>query len=139
MAHPHSRVNFLNPDGLMDSSVYAFSQLAVVPSGSHLAFVSGQGSGKVDGDYPADFSDQVRLALSNVETALKAIDSGLTAVAKITVLVVNHDQERHQVLIAAIKKAFPHGYPASTLIPVPRLASLGMLVEIEAVAVVAEV
>ena len=138
-AHSGSGLELRNPDGLADPSQYAFSQLAIVPAGAALVFVSGQGSGKIDGAYPTDFAVQVDLVFKNVAAMLNAAGSSLNDVARITVLVVDHDQQRHEILTKALRATFSEDrYPASTLIPVPRLASEGMLIEIDAVGVVSQ-
>ena len=70
---------------------------------------------------------------------LNAAGSSLNDVAKITVLVVDHDHQRHEILTKALRATFSHErYPASTLVPVPWLASEGMLIEIDAVGVVSQ-
>ncbi len=52
----------LNPAGLYDSSPNAYSQVAIVPAGSRLAFVSGQGGDNPDGSFSPDFATQAALA-----------------------------------------------------------------------------
>ena len=133
-------MEFLNPLTLNNPSGYGYSQLAIVPSGRKLVFVAGQGAGKVDGvSYAEDFSTQVDQAFENLRTALSAIGAEPKDVVKITVLSVDHDDEKLQIISAARRNFWPDGKPASTLIPVPRLASAGMLFEIDAVALVPEV
>ena len=57
-------------------------------------------------------------------------------VAKLTVLVVDHTEQRLALFSQAVRSLWPDGAaPACTLIPVPRLALDGMLIEIEATAV----
>ncbi|MNT46771.1 Endoribonuclease L-PSP [compost metagenome] len=74
-------------------------------------------------------------ALDNLTLALAAAGAGLADVAKLTVLVVDHDQDRLGILSAQIGQRWPRGRaPTCTLIPVPRLALDGMLFEIEATA-----
>ena len=68
--------------------------------------------------------------------ALAAAGSQLRHVAKLTVLVVDHNEARLRVLAAAVERAWGDApKPACTLIPVPRLALDGMLFEVEALAV----
>ena len=129
---PSDAFSFSTPDGLPDTSEYAFSQMAVVPPGRRLVFIAGQGAGD-----RGDFGAQVEAALANVETAIRSAGGTLASIAKVTILVVDFDRARHRTLTAALKRAWDGGpYPTSTLIPVPRLAGDGMLVEIEAVGVV---
>jgi enamine deaminase RidA (YjgF/YER057c/UK114 family) len=59
----------------------------------------------------------------------------MSDVAKVTVLIVDHSQEKLHVLGAEFEVAFGGGLkPTCTLIPVPKLALDGMLFEIEAIA-----
>ncbi|MCV6904540.1 MAG: RidA family protein, partial [Achromobacter xylosoxidans] len=100
-----------------------------------LVFAAGQGGENSRGELAPDFLAQVRQALDNVQTALHAAGATLFDVAKLTVLVVDHNQERLALFSNEIKSRWGiHLAPACTLIPVPRLALDGMLVEIEATA-----
>ncbi|HEV7371535.1 RidA family protein [Arenibaculum sp.] len=127
---------FTNPAGLYDASANGYSHVAAVAPGARLVFVAGQGGENGKGELPADFRLQVRQAMDNLRTALAAAGAGPGDVAKLTVLVVGHDEERLHVFGAELERAFGSGAkPACTLIPVPRLALDGMLFEIEATAV----
>ena len=56
---------------------------------------------------------------------------------KLTLLIVEHDQQRLRQWVAEADRAWgTQMKPTCTLIPVPRLALDGMLVEIDAVAAV---
>jgi enamine deaminase RidA (YjgF/YER057c/UK114 family) len=56
---------------------------------------------------------------------------------KITVLSVDHDAEKQQLISAARNQMWSGDrQPTSTLIPVPRLAVEGLLFEIDAVAAI---
>ena len=121
-----------NPDGLYDPSPNAYSHIAVVPEGKRLVFVAGQ-VGKTP---KGDFGTQVRQIFAHIETAMKAAGGELRDVAKLTVLIVDHDSEKHRVLIAEVERAFGVGLkPTCTIIPVPLMAYEGQLVEVEAVGV----
>lgn len=125
-----------NPDGLKDLSDNGYSHLAVVPGGKRLAFIAGQGGASTGGDRSPDFQTQARRALENLRVGAKAAGGDLGAIAKITVLIVDHDIEKLWTFIAEVERAFGDGMkPTSTLIPVPRLAGDDMLIEIDAVAV----
>lgn len=136
MTDPIQRINL--PD-LGDTSDYGFSQIAMASAGSRLAFIAGQGGGKHgDVETADDFATQLTDAFANLRKALTAIDATPDDVIKITILSVEHDMEKLKLISAARKEMWPgDNQPASTLIPVPRLASDGMLFEIDAVAVVA--
>jgi enamine deaminase RidA (YjgF/YER057c/UK114 family) len=127
-------VKLSNPAGLYDSSPNAYSQLAIVPPGRRLVFISGQGGDNPDGSFAPDFATQAASAFRNLGIAVAAAGAGLTDVAKITVLIVDHDMERLRQMQAAQRALFGEHHPAATLIPVPCLALPDMLIEVEAVA-----
>ena len=127
-----------NPTGLYDPAPNGYSHLAVLKPGARLAFIAGQGGENEQGELPADFRAQVRQGLSNLRIALEAAGAGTRDVAKLTVLIVDHSEERLHVLGEELERAFGPGLkPTCTLIPVPRLALDGMLFEVEAVAALA--
>ncbi len=72
----------------------------------------------------------------NIEIALTSKGLKMQNIAKLTTLVVNYDDEKHQVLIEESNRVWPDlKFPVNTLIPVARLALDGMLIEIDATAV----
>lgn len=121
-----------NPDGLYDPSANAYSHIAVAPASGRLVFIAGQ-----VGDTPkGNFETQVRQILVNLQVAIEAAGGGMEAIAKLTVLIVDHDKDKHRVLIEEVERAFgPGPKPTCTIIPVPQMAFEGQLVEIEAVGV----
>lgn len=128
-------VSLINPPGLFDPSNYGFSHVATVPAGTRLVFLAGQGGETANGALSPDFRNQVRQAFSNLKIALAAAGAGTQHVAKQTVLIVNHSEQKLSVFGEELERAFgPGPKPACTLIPVPRLALDGMQFEIEAVA-----
>jgi enamine deaminase RidA (YjgF/YER057c/UK114 family) len=129
----------LNPPGLYDPTANGYSHVARLAAGVRLVFVSGQGGETVGGALEPDFRQQARQALANLSTALAAAGAAGRDIAKLTVLVVDHSEARLAVLGEELAGALGDGpKPACTLVPVPRLALDGMLVEIEAVAAVSD-
>ena len=121
-----------NPKGLYDPSANAYSHLAVVPEGAQLVFVAGQ----VGNTPKGDFETQVQQVLAKLQVAMEAADGGLGDIAKLTVLIAEHDKDKHRTLIAEVERAFGEGLkPTCTIIPVAPMAYEGQLVEIEAVGV----
>jgi enamine deaminase RidA (YjgF/YER057c/UK114 family) len=130
-------VTLMNPAGLYDPSPYCYSHVAVLRADCRTVYVAGQGGENEKGELNPDFRTQVRQALHNLLTALKAAGAGAADVAKLTVLIVDHTEGKLSLFGAELKEAFGPGLkPACTLIPVPRLALDAMLVEIEAIAAV---
>lgn len=127
----------INPPALFDPAPYGFSHVATVPAGSNLIFVAGQGGEEnKEGKLTADFRTQLQHALKNIAIALETQNASLSSVVKITTLIVDHDQAKLNILIEEMDKRWPDKqFPVNTLIPVPKLALDGMLVEIDAVAV----
>jgi len=124
-----------NPEGLYDPSGNAYSHVAEVRADSRLLFIAGQGGEDSNGQLPPLFAEQARQALANLELALASKGASLAQVFKLTLLIVEHSEPRLRQWVAEADRAWgPHMKPACTLIPVPRLALDGMLVEIEAVA-----
>jgi enamine deaminase RidA (YjgF/YER057c/UK114 family) len=124
-----------NPQGLYDPSANAYSHVAEVSAGSRLLFIAGQGGEDGNGQLSHEFAEQARQALANLQTALASKGAGLAQVFKLTLLIVDHSEARLAQWVVEADRAWGgHMKPTCTLIPVPRLALDGMLVEIEAVA-----
>ena len=134
MTHP-AVFQLSNPEGLYDPSGNAYSHVAEVRADSRLLFLAGQGAEDSDGQLSPLFAEQARQALANLELALASKGASLAQVFKLTLLIVEHSDARLRQWVAEADRAWgPHMKPTCTLIPVPRLALDGMLVEIEAVA-----
>ncbi|AQW68552.1 RidA family protein [Pseudomonas putida] len=124
-----------NPQSLYDPSGNGYSHVADVRSGSRLLFIAGQGGEQASGALSPVFADQARQALANLELALSSKGAGLEHVCKLTLLIVDHSQARLQQWVEAVDHAWGQALkPTCTLIPVPRLALDGMLIEVDAVA-----
>ena len=126
-------IQLLNPPSLYDPSPNAYSQIAVVPQGYRLVFVSGQGGDQPDGSFAADFRTQATSAFRNLGLAITAAGATPADVAKITVMIVAHDMEKLRVMQSAQRVLFGAHHPAATLVPVPCLALPDMQIEVEAV------
>lgn len=133
-----SRIRFANPAGLYDPAPNGYSHVVSVPAGRRLVLVAGQGGETEDGALAREFGAQLEQALANVTTALSGQGASLLDVVKFTILVVDHDEQRLAAIARAIGTRFTTRMPpVCTLIPVPRLALDGMLIEIEATAALA--
>ncbi|WP_148864937.1 RidA family protein [Marinobacter fonticola] len=133
------RLTLANPEGLYDPSENGYSHVAVVAPDSRLIYIAGQGGENAQGELPDDFHLQVRWAIANLKIAANAAGAELKDIAKLTVLIVDHSEERLRILTEELNSAWGSEMkPTCTLIPVPRLALDGMLFEVEAVAVAPE-
>ncbi len=129
----------LNPKTLYDSSPNAYAQLMLAAPGCRWVFVSGQGGDNADGSFSSDFGIQAAAAFRNLGLALEAAGASAGDVAKITVLIVDHDMEKLRIMQAAQRSLFGPHHPAATLIPVPCLALPQMQIEVEAIAALAPI
>lgn len=132
-------MQFINPADLYDPRPNGYTHVVIAQAPARLVYIAGQGGEDINGVLSEDFATQVEQALSNLRAALQAADATLAQVAKITVLIVDHDEARLAIFSTALRTAWGDAPPpACTLIPVPRLALDGMLFEIEATAVMAQ-
>lgn len=125
----------INPSSLYNPTPNAYSHVAVVQNFKNIIHVAGQGGENSKGELSPNFEEQVMQAINNIQHALKAANAELSNIAVLRVLVVDHSDEKHQILIKIMQNLWKnHPFPACTLIPVPRLALERMLIEVEAMA-----
>ena len=120
---------------MKDPSDYGFTQAVIVPSGSELLYIAGQGGADENGNY-GSFVEQMERAFASLDTILKAAGATPADVVKITILSVEHSEQKLNLISQKRRSFWLGNKPTSTLIPVPRLASDGMLFEIDAIAVI---
>jgi 2-iminobutanoate/2-iminopropanoate deaminase len=124
-AAPQARHRALNPTPV------SYCQAHEVSGHARLLFISGQVPADADGQVPADFKAQCRLAWANVQAQLKAAEMTLDDLVKVTVFLADrrHRQAnyevRHEILGARS--------PALTII-ITGIYDEAWLLEIEAVA-----
>ncbi len=129
-----------NPETLFDPTPYAFAHSTSSPDPGRYVFISGQSGGQdLKHSLSKDFRTQVKYALLNLETVLQEYQLKTEDVLKITVLIVDHNQEKLAIWTEEMHKTWKNNhFPASTLIPVPRLALDDMLIEVDAIALMKE-
>lgn len=128
--------SFKNPDLLFDPTPYGFNHASSVKTPGEFVYISGQsgGLGKNHSLSP-DFRIQVKTALENLKIILSSYNLKPENVMKITILIVDHSSEKLKIWEEEINKVWNgKPFPASTLIPVPKLALDGMLIEVDAIA-----
>jgi reactive intermediate/imine deaminase len=123
----------INPEGMTQPTAYHH----VVKVGS-LLFIAGQvafdSKGKLVGEN--DMRAQVRQVLENLKAVLASQGADFSNVAKINIFTTDIDRFREA---ADVREEYFRGNPpASTLVQIVRLASPGLLVEIEAIAALKE-
>ncbi|MEO6286947.1 MAG: RidA family protein [Dyadobacter sp.] len=133
--------NFINPPELPEWK-QAFSQIVTVKNGSMLTvYLSGQVSVDQDNNLIGanDLEKQAARAFQNLQVALSTVGATPMDVVKINIYVKNYKTADAAVVGDAFRKAFPHeNLPASTWLGVQSLAMEGMLIEVDAIAVLDE-
>lgn len=129
-------IEYKNPETLFNPTPFAFSHATSTSGNGKYVFISGQSGGEdLHHHLSADFRKQVQFALKNLETVLKEYDLKADDVLKITVLIVDHDQEKLKIWTDEMHKVWKNSkFPSSTLIPVPKLALDHMMIEVDAIA-----
>ena len=133
-------VEVFNPDGLSKPDMYR--QVAVA-TGSRLVFVAGQVARDADGQPvgPGDLAAQTEQAFRNVAMAVAAAGGSFADVAKLTVYVVDWSPDKMALLgegaMRAASSAGVDPLKPITLIGVQSLGEPDLLIEIEAIAVLA--
>ncbi|WP_381794221.1 RidA family protein [Streptomyces niveus] len=118
-----------------------YAHAAVVETDRRLAFLAGSVPLDKDGTLvgPGDFAAQTEQVLANLRTALRAVDSDLGRVVTTDVYVVSSDPaDLSRVWDVVHASGLTTGPHTSTLLGVACLGYTGQLVEITAVAEVAE-
>jgi enamine deaminase RidA (YjgF/YER057c/UK114 family) len=132
------KTRFLNPDTLTKPPAY--SQVVEVTAPGRMVFISGQigvgRDGKVVGR-PGDFRAQAAQVFENLKTALEAVGARFEHVVKMNsyLIELEHQAILREVRQLYINKASP---PASTSVRVVGFAREGVLLEVEAIAVLEE-
>lgn len=131
-----SVIQYTNPKGIFDPTPFAFSHSTIASGKGSYVFISGQSGGEgLEHKLSKDFRMQVKTALQNLNTVLTSSQLTTDDVLKITILIVDHDQEKLKIWTEEMQKVWKNNqFPASTLIPVPKLALDGMLIEVDAIA-----
>lgn len=125
----------INPSTLYNPTPNAYSHVAVVQNFNNIIHVAGQGGEDSKGELNSNFQEQATQVFNNIQHALTAADAKISDIAVLRVLIVDHSDEKHQILIKIMQNLWKnHPFPACTLIPVPRLALERMLIEVEATA-----
>ena len=125
----------MNPAGVAPPIRPYYSNCVKVEAGSALLFLSGQvgmdARGRLVG---TDAASQTKQAIENLRVMLAANGATLDDVVRVTVYVT--DMRSFDEVAAVRVKAFPANGPASTIVEVRKLALPGLVIEIDAVAVV---
>lgn len=128
----------INPETLLQPRGY--THVVTVSAPGKIIFVSGQVAVDKDGKLvgPGDLKTQVRQAAANLKLALEAAGATTADIVKTNTYIVNYKQSDYAAMREARAALFPEGTnaPASTLVGVTSLAVEGLMVEMEAIAIV---
>lgn len=128
-----AEIKRINPEGVFDSSKFGFSQSVIVPVKGNYIFVSGQFAGDLNGNLVGNnVVEQMKQSFKNLKRVIEASGAKPAHVVQIRILIVDHNESYLELLHQELSQLFGDHHPASTLIPVQRLALDGMLFEIEA-------
>ena len=129
---------FINPSTLATPRGYTH---VVTATGGKMVFIAGQVAWDVKGEIvgKGDLRTQATQAYANLKAALAAAGATTADVVKLNTYVVNFKSTDLPVIREVRSQFFPQeNLPASTLVGVQALAVEGLLIEIEAVAMVKE-
>lgn len=115
---------------------FFFSQAIKVEEAKGIVFVAGQGGISAEGEVLAkgDFKTQVRQAFENIKTVLEASGATLKDVVKTNAYIT--DMRYLNDYIEVYSQYFKEECPTSTLVGVASLAIPGMMIEVEAIAII---
>jgi enamine deaminase RidA (YjgF/YER057c/UK114 family) len=132
-----NRKQYIQPEDTFASDRFGFTQVVTSPPGK-LVFVSGQVALNRDlaliggGDVAA----QAEQALKNLGNSLRAAGATPADVTMLRSYIVDYRVEYGALLAPHLERFFQGRPPASTQVGVQALAAPGLLIEIEAIAVV---
>lgn len=124
----------LSPSQMVDTRPNGYAQATWAQSPANTLYMSGQ-LGLSDSG-PNDFVTQMDRAFEGLRVLLQEVGGAPSDIAKITLLIVDHDAEKLQQVCAKRRAFFGSHLPASVLIPVTVLALPGALFEVDATAIV---
>lgn len=131
-----SEKKYIQPSDTFESRRFGFTQVVSSPPG-RMVFVSGQVG--LDRDLKlvgeGDVAAQAEQALANLGASLKAAGATPADIAMLRTYIVDYKVEYAAALEAPFERFFGDVRPASTRVGVQALAAPGLLIEIEAVAV----
>ena len=115
-----------------------FTQATVVEAKGKLVFISGMTARRPDGSIAGvgDISAQTRQVCENIKAAVEAAGGTLDDVCRVDVYVRN--MEHFDAIHKVRREYFKPPLPASTMVEVTKMVSADYLIEINAIAVVAD-
>jgi enamine deaminase RidA (YjgF/YER057c/UK114 family) len=131
-----AKTRFLNPDTLTKPAAY--SQVVEVTTPGRMIFISGQiGVGRDGKLVEGEFRAQAIQAFENLKAALEAVGARFEHVVKMNSYLIEIE---HQAILRDVRRLYMNmaSPPASTSVRVVGFAREGVLLEVEAIAVLPE-
>src|SRR5256885_860623 len=115
-----------------------FSQATAIAARGTIVFISGMTARRADGSIAGigDVAAQTRQVCENIKAAVEAAGGTLDDVCRVDVYVRN--MEHFEAIHKVRREYFKPPLPASTMVEVTKMVSPDYLIEINAIAVVAE-
>lgn len=129
-----NKIKRLNPSTIVNASGWGFSQIVIPPKEGKVVYIAGQFAGDINGKVIAKtMKEQMRFSYENLKLAIEAAGGKPENVLMIRILIKDYEQKHLEHFVKEQYALFgKDNLPASTLIPVPRLALDDMMFEIEA-------
>ena len=115
-----------------------FSQATTIEARGRLVFISGMTARRPDGSIAGigDITQQTRQVCENIKSAVEAAGGTLADVCRVDVYVRN--MEHFDAIHKIRREYFKPPLPASTMVEIAKMTSPEYLIEISAIAVVAD-
>lgn len=133
--------DYLHPEKLHNMPQFYTQVVSVAEPGSRTVYISGQTSQGADGKLvgKGDLAAQAEQVMKNLQAAVESAGGHIGDIVKTNFFICDITPEKTQIVGGASVKCFSGGStPASTWVGVTGLVNPGYMLEVEAIAVIAE-
>ena len=126
----------IQPSEMLDGSLFAMAQVVKSKGGSYVHCAGQTAIDKAGAPVGSDLESQLEAALENVKVALAAAGATPKDLVRVTTYIVDFQPDQLGAYMSTVSKFFdPENLPACSMVGVQALAQPGLLVEVEATAV----